>query len=104
MGRPFEQRSDYDEEVVLLQRLVRLFRADKMLPETARGKIVENLRETLSLLATEEKPETLPIEDRLLKTRKKVVCPECGGSHSASECDAEEPDQAVMVPRRRRGA
>lgn len=72
MPRPFNQRSDYNEEIVYMQRLVRLFRADKMLPEKARDKIIGNLRETLELLATEEKKETLPIEDRLLVTRKKV--------------------------------
>lgn len=72
MPRPFNQRHDYNEEIVLVQRLVRLFRADKMLSEKVRDKIVENLREVLTLLATEEKPETLPIEDRLLITKKRA--------------------------------
>jgi hypothetical protein len=72
MSRPFNERTNYDEEVVLIQRMIRLFRADTILPEENRDKVVSHLREALKSLATEAK-QAINIEDRLLRSVRKAA-------------------------------
>lgn len=72
MSRPFNERTNYDEEVILIQRMIRLFRADTILPEENRDKVVSHLREALKSLATEANQST-NIEDRLLRSVRKAA-------------------------------
>lgn len=66
--------------------------------ELERGELSRRVRALLHELAGPLPPEEPDPRQTVIAAA--VRCPECGGAHPASLCDAEEPDQATTRERR----